>query len=229
MKNTSLEELEGRIGYAFRDKSLLSTAMTHSSYINEHNREGLVHNERMEFLGDAVLELVSSDFIYRNYPESSEGRMTKLRASLVCEPALAQCARQISIGPCLKMGKGESAGGGRERDSILSDALEALIGAVFLDGGIESASAFIERFVLCDIEHKDLYFDSKTMLQEMVQEKGLEITYKIIGEEGPDHAKVFCAAAYIDGVMAAKGSGRTKKAAEQSAAYEAILGLREKE
>ncbi len=165
----TLNKLEKRIGYSFQDKKLLEHAMIHSSYANEHHLGKLGCNERLEFLGDAVLEVVSSDFLFRTFPEMPEGDMTKTRASLVCEPTLAFCAQEIDLGGFLLLGKGEDATGGRGRDSVVSDAMEALIGAIYLDGGLANAKEFIHRFILNDMEHKQLFYDSKTILQEMVQ------------------------------------------------------------
>lgn len=152
--HTLLKELQQKIDYQFKDENLLFTALTHSSYANEHKLHKIHHNERLEFLGDAVLEVVSSDFLFKNFPDMAEGQMSKKRASLVCEPTLAYCARQIGLGKYLMLGKGEDMGGGRNRDSILSDALEAVIGSIYLDGGIEQAGSFIMTHVLNDIEHK---------------------------------------------------------------------------
>ena len=224
-----LLELEKKIGYPFQDFDLLIRAMTHSSYANEHKKEQREHNERLEFLGDAVLELISSDYLFRNYPDIPEGTLTKKRASMVCEPTLALCAREISLGEYLLLGKGEDATGGRKRDSIVSDAMEALIGAIYLDGGFANAKEFILRFVLNDIEHKKLFFDSKTIFQEMVQGKiPGEISYHLVGEKGPDHDKIFSAEVWIGKKCMGRGDGRTKKAAEQMAAYQAICRLKEK-
>ncbi|MBM6751225.1 ribonuclease III [Mediterraneibacter glycyrrhizinilyticus] len=222
-----LKELEKKIGYDFRDFFLLKTAMMHSSYTNERHLEKYRCNERLEFLGDAVLELVSSEFLFRESPRVSEGELTKTRASMVCEPSLAMCARDIGLGDYLLLGKGEEATGGRKRDSITSDAMEALIGAIYLDGGFTSAKEFIHRFVLTDLEDKKLFYDSKTILQEMVQaDRNREISYRLVGEKGPDHNKSFSVEVLIGGDVYGAGQGRTKKAAEQQAAYEAILKLR---
>lgn len=222
-----LKGLENRIGYHFRNKALLKQAMTHSSYINEHHLRKTECNERLEFLGDAVLELVSSEFLYQEYPEVSEGELTRTRASMVCEPSLAFCARDIELGSYLLLGKGEEATGGRERDSVTSDAMEALIGAIYLDSGFTSAKEFIHRFILSDLENKKLFFDSKTILQEIVQAgSGRTAVYRLLGEEGPDHNKVFYVEVSIGGNCYGKGKGRTKKAAEQEAAYQAILKLK---
>lgn len=162
-----LSEFEAAIGYKFKNVRYLETALTHSSFSNEKHWPYKRNNERLEFLGDAVLELVSSDFIFHEHSSDMEGDMTKLRASLVCERSLADSAREIGIGTFIRLGKGEFSTGGNERDSILSDAFEAVIGAIYLDGGIENATAFIRRFVLSDIEHKKLFYDSKTTLQEV--------------------------------------------------------------
>ena len=212
-------------GHHFRDMNLLRQALTHSSFANEHKNKGFADNERLEFLGDAVLELVSSEFLYGQYPGMPEGKMTRLRASLVCEPTLAMCARQIGLPAYIRLGHGEELSGGRERDSIVSDALEALIGAIYLDGGLADAKEFIHRFVLDDIEHKKLFFDSKTILQEFVQGNmhGQDLTYELISEDGPDHAKSFTVRVLVGDESAGTGKGSTKKAAEQEAAYRALL------
>ncbi len=223
-----LEELQARIGYVFQDEDLLISALMHSSYTNEKHLPKHICNERLEFLGDAVLELISSQFLFDANKTMPEGQLTKTRASIVCEPTLAFCAREIQLGDYLLLGKGEEATGGRGRDSVTSDAFEALIGAIYLDGGFASAKEFIHRFVLNDLEHKKLFYDSKTILQEIVQAKSSqEIQYQVIKEEGPDHNKRFTVAVYIDNVYYGEGIGRTKKAAEAQAAYRAILKLRE--
>lgn len=227
--NRDWKELEDKIGYRFQKKKLLRQAMIHSSFANEHQIDKLDCNERLEFLGDAVLEVTSSDFLYRQYPEKPEGELTKIRASLVCEPTLAYCASEIGLGKYLLLGKGEEATGGRNRDSVVSDAMEALIGAIYLDGGFANAKEFVHRYVLNDLEHKQLFYDSKTILQEIVQagEGGQLLEYKILKEEGPDHRKVFEVMAMLNGEEIGRGSGRTKKAAEQVAAYRGILKLKE--
>ena len=222
-----LRELEKKIGYEFRDFSLLKRAMMHSSYTNEKNMPKYECNERLEFLGDAVLELVSSEFLFKESPKVSEGELTKTRASMVCEPSLAMCAADIGLGDYLLLGKGEEATGGRLRDSITSDAMEALIGAVYLDGGFTNAKEFIHRFVLTDLEDKKLFYDSKTILQEMMQAQGREpVAYRLVREDGPDHSTSFFVEAVIGKKVYGAGSGRSKKAAEQRAAYEAILRLK---
>ena len=224
--DTGLKELEKKIGHTFKDFSLLKQAMMHSSYTNEKHLPKYRCNERLEFLGDAVLELVSSEYLFKESPHIPEGELTKTRASMVCEPSLALCARDIGLGDYLLLGKGEEATGGRERDSVTSDAMEALIGAVYLDGGFTSAKEFIHRFILTDLENKKLFYDSKTILQEIVQagKKG-DITYRLVREEGPDHNKSFEVQVMIGGTPYGEGKGRTKKSAEQQAAYQAILKL----
>lgn len=224
-------QLQERIGYSFRRQPLLRQALSHSSYANEHKKAAGKDNERLEFLGDAVLELVSSDYLYHIYPDMPEGDMTRLRASLVCEPALAFCARQIGLPGFLMLGHGEEQTGGRERNSIVSDALEALIGSIYLDGGLAAARKFILNFVLNDAEHKRLFYDSKTTLQEIIQRDrpGERIAYELTGEEGPDHAKQFAVCVLVGEETLGAGKGSTKKAAEQEAAYHALLKLREKE
>lgn len=226
---SKIEELQERIGYRFREEGLLRQALTHSSYANEKHMKKLSDNERLEFLGDAVLEIISSEFLYRNYPKLPEGDLTKLRASIVCEPTLALCTRELDLGEYLLLGKGENLTGGRKRKSILSDTMEAVIGAIYLDGGFESAKAFIHRFILTDIEHKKLFYDSKTILQEVVQGNYEEpLHYELLSEEGPDHDKQFKVEARIGKQVIGTGSGHTKKAAEQEAAYQALLLLKPK-
>ena len=225
-----LKELEKKTGYSFKNFSLFRQALTHSSYANEHKQEHQHDNERLEFLGDAVLEVISSEFLFFQYPEMPEGDLTKLRASIVCEPTLALCARELKLGEYLLLGKGEERTGGRRRDSIVSDAMEALIGAIYLDGGFANAKEFVHKFVLTDIEHKKLFYDSKTILQEIVQRdyKGQEIVYHLAGERGPDHDKEFQIDIRIGNRTLGQGVGRTKKLAEQEAAYQAIMKLKGK-
>ena len=223
-----LKELEEKIGYEFHNKQLVRQSMIHSSYANEHRLDKLECNERLEFLGDAVLEVVSSDFLFHRFRQSPEGDLTKTRASMVCEPALAYCAGEIQLGEYLLLGKGEEATGGRGRNSIVSDAMEALIGAIYLDGGFANAKEFILRFIMNDMEHKQLFYDSKTILQEMVQSQGEEpLVYELLGEKGPDHNKTFEVRALIGTEEIGRGTGRTKKAAEAMAAYKGILKLKE--
>ena len=224
--NTDLDGFQKIIQYQFDNIGLLKNALTHSSYANEKKTGNYKDNERLEFLGDAVLELTSSEFIYTGNPDMNEGKMTRLRASIVCEPTLAMCARQIHLQEYIMLGKGEDLTGGRTRDSIISDALEALIGAIYLDGGFANAKEFIHRFVLNDLENKQLFYDSKTILQEVVQAHGLEVEYELTGEEGPEHDKKFHVIAKAGDLFVVKGTGHTKKAAQQQAAYNALLHLK---
>lgn len=229
MEGYTLNALEEKIGYHFQDTSLLKQALTHSSYTNEQKINKAKHYERLEFLGDAVLELVSSEFLFHENPNMPEGDMTKMRASMVCEPSLAFCARDLELGQYMRLGKGEESTGGRKRDSITSDAMEAVIGAIYLDGGMEPAKAFINRFILSDLEDKVLFYDSKSNLQEVIQGNlKKDFRYELLEESGPEHDKTFVVEVIMDGECLGKGSGRTKKAAEQQAAYQALLLLREK-
>lgn len=225
----TLNALEERIGYQFKNPSLLKQALTHSSFTNEQKINKAKNYERLEFLGDAVLELVSSEFLFKEHPDVPEGELTKMRASMVCEPSLAFCAKDLELGKFLRLGKGEESTGGRERDSITSDAMEAVIGAIFLDGGMKHAKAFIDRFILSDLEDKRLFYDSKTTLQELIQGKlKKEFHYELLDETGPEHDKTFVSEVYLEKESLGKGFGRTKKTAEQQAAYQALLRLREK-
>lgn len=229
MEERTLQELEERVGYSFRDEGLLKQAMTHSSFTNEQRINRAGDYERLEFLGDAVLELVSSEFLFKLHPELSEGELTKLRASMVCEPSLAFCARDLELGRFIRMGKGEENTGGRERESITSDAMEALIGAIYLDGGMDSAREFIDRFILSDLEDKQLFYDSKSNLQELIQGKlKKEFGYELLEESGPEHDKTFRVLVQMEGERLGEGVGKTKKAAEQQAAYKALLVLRDR-
>ena len=192
MEGYTIKELEQRIGYQFHDISLLKRALTHSSFTNEQKINRTGDYERLEFLGDAVLELTSSEFLFHEHPEVPEGELTKMRASMVCEPALAFCARDLELGKFIRLGKGEENTGGRERDSIISDVMEAVTGAIYLDGGMEPARQFINRFILSDLENKRLFYDSKSNLQEVIQGKlKKEFWYELLEESGPEHNKVF--------------------------------------
>ena len=227
LKDSDFQKLEEKIGYTFKNRALLKQAVTHSSFANEQKINRQKHYERLEFLGDAVLELISSDFLLQMQTELSEGQLTKMRASMVCEPALAYCAKDLKLDRYIQLGKGEEATGGRYRDSIISDVMEAVIGAIYLDGGMESASRYIHRFILSDLENKQLFLDSKTNLQEYIQQNlKQEFHYELIEESGPEHDKIFTVEVVMGDKVLGKGSGRTKKAAEQQAAYEALLDLR---
>lgn len=222
--NEKIEKLEQTIGYSFQDKMLIKRALTHTSFSNEQRINKNGDYERLEFLGDAVLELLSSEYIFKVNETMGEGAMTKLRAAIVCEPSLAQCAKEIELSEFILLGKGESAMGGRKRDSIVSDVLEALIGALYLDGGIEVARQFVHKYVLNDIEHKQLIYDAKSSLQELVQkEKKGQIQYLLLSESGPEHEKEFSCAVLIDGKRMGMGIGKNKKEAEQKAAAEALF------
>ncbi len=221
-----LNEFENYIGYNFIDKNLLKLALTHSSYYS-NTKDVNTNNERLEFLGDAVLELLSSEFLFNEYKVKPEGELTRLRASIVCEPTLADCARNINLGKYLYLGKGEDMTGGRNRDSVISDAMEALIGAIYLDGGFDNARIFVLKFVLNDIENKQLFYDSKTILQEMIQgSKQAGIEYILVNSYGPDHDKTFEVEVKCGNEILGHGKGKNKKRAEQQAAYEAILSLK---
>lgn len=229
MEGYTIKELEQRIGYQFHDISLLKRALTHSSFTNEQKINRTGDYERLEFLGDAVLELTSSEFLFHEHPEVPEGELTKMRASMVCEPALAFCARDLELGKFIRLGKGEENTGGRERDSIISDVMEAVTGAIYLDGGMEPARQFINRFILSDLENKRLFYDSKSNLQEVIQGKlKKEFWYELLEESGPEHNKVFKVSVHMEDEILGEGTGKTKKAAEQQAAYRALLLLRDR-
>lgn len=218
-------ELEDKIGYHFKNHELLTTALTHSSYANERKSQHIKYNERLEFLGDAVLSLVVSDYIFKNCPHDPEGELTKLRASLVCEKSLFEFAKQINLGRYLMLSKGERNNGGAERPSILSDAFEALIAAVYIDGGIEPARKHILNFVVPAIKNskKKQVKDYKTTLQEIIQKNpGEKLEYVLVSESGPDHNKHFVFEVHLNSNVIGKGGGKSKKEAEQQAAREAL-------
>ena len=226
MKERQLRELQETIGYEFKDRALLKQALTHSSYANEHKAKGAQSNERLEFLGDSVLGMVTADYLYRAHPDLPEGDLTRTRAALVCEGSLVEVAQQLDLGAYLKLGKGEDAGGGRERPSIVADAVEAVLAAVYLDGGIGSARKIIQRFILDREEEKSASRDYKTALQELVQrENGQVLQYRLTGEEGPDHDKRFFVEVDLNGSRVGAGQGHSKKEAEQMAAKAAIQSL----
>ena len=223
-------ELEKGLGYVFRDKKLLENALSHSSYANE-KRDGRTSNERLEFLGDSILGFVTADHLYGLYPEKPEGDLTLIRADLVCERNLAKCAGTIRLGEFLLLGHGEDHGGGRKRDSIVSDAMESVLAAAYLDGGFEAAKGIIHRLILAELpKGRPGNFDYKTWLQELVQrEKDQVLRYELIGEIGPDHDKVFRVQVLHNGIVVGTGEGRSKKKAEQAAAHEAVKALFPKE
>jgi ribonuclease-3 len=227
LSEQEIRQFEEKIGYTFKDKTLLVQAFTHSSFVNEQRINKKPDYERLEFLGDAVLEMLSSAFLFAKYPDKKEGEMSKIRASLVCEPALAFDAETLDIKSYIQLGKGEEATGGRHKESIIADVMEAVIGALYLDGGIEQSKRFIDNYVLTNAESMQMFSDSKSILQEMVQGGDLgQIRYEICGESGPEHDKIFKTCVYIGEKNFGEGTGKTKKAAEQKAAYQAILALK---
>lgn len=224
-----MEKLEEKLGYTFHDRRLLENALTHSSYANENKSKGENSNERLEFLGDSVLGMVVADHLYRTHPDMPEGELTRTRAALVCEDSLVEVAAQLELGQYLKLGRGEDAGGGRKRPSIQADAVEAVIAAVYLDGGIGSARKLITNFILTNNEREQegAVRDFKTALQELVQrESGRVLSYRLMGESGPDHAKVFSVEVDLNGKPIGAGEGRSKKEAEQNAAKAAMAKLK---
>ena len=222
-----IKDLEIAIGYRFRKITLLQNALAHSSYANERWHDSLKSNERLEFLGDSILGMVVAEHLYRNYPDRPEGELTRMRADMVCENALAAIAGRIGLGEHLLLGHGEEQTGGRTRNSILADAVESVIAACFLDGGMDAARGFIDRFVLTDVPVRKLRnADYKTALQELVQQKkNQQLTYKLIGESGPDHDKHFEVAVLLNGSTVGTGTGSSKKRAEQDAARAAMEHL----
>ncbi|MBP1736713.1 MAG: ribonuclease [Oscillospiraceae bacterium] len=221
-----MKALQDRLDYEFKNPALLENALTHSSYANEH-RGGMNSNERLEFLGDSVLGMVVADHLYRQNPDMPEGELTRTRAVLVCEASLHQVALRLKLGEYLKLGKGEAAGGGRERPSILADATEAVFAAIFLDGGMTQARRTIRKLLLTQEEaQQPVNRDYKTILQELVQrESGQKLTYRLISATGPDHDKTFSVDVELNGAVVGSGSGRSKKEAEQTAAQAAIHTL----
>ena len=222
-----IKDLETAIGYRFKNITLLQNALSHSSYANERWHDSLKSNERLEFLGDSILGMVTAEYLYRNFPERPEGELTRMRADMVCERALAAVAERIDLGRHLMLGHGEEAGGGRTRDSILADAVESVIAACFLDGGMDAARQFINTYVLTDVPvQKMRNADYKTALQELVQQKKNQVlAYTLVGERGPDHDKKFAVEVSLNGRVVGQGVGTSKKRAEQMAAQAAIAAL----
>ena len=219
-----MKSLEEKLQYSFKNKKLLLNALTHSSYANEA-RDGISSNERLEFLGDSVLSIVVSEYIYKQFSNLPEGELTKLRASLVCEKSLCSFSKELNLGEYLRLGKGEEKGGGRERASILADAFEAVLAAIYLDGGFENAKTHVMRFVKDELKHTDdeVFKDYKTALQEIIQRNPEEsVTYILTGGSGPDHDKVFEVEVRLNSNTIGKGKGKSKKQAEQFAAKEAL-------
>jgi ribonuclease-3 len=219
-----IKDLENAIGYRFRNITLLQNALTHSSYANERWHDSLMSNERLEFLGDSVLGMVVAEYLFRNFPDRPEGELTRMRADMVCEQSLAAVANRLNLGNHLMLGHGEEQGGGRTRPSILADAVESVIAASFLDGGMDAAAGIIQRFVLTNVPVTRLHNrDYKTGLQELVQQKKNQVlSYVLVGESGPDHDKNFMVEVSLNGKVVGKGSGSSKKRAEQDAARCAI-------
>lgn len=218
-----MEKLENKIGYSFGERSLLVEALTHSSYANE-KRDGSQCNERLEFLGDAVLSIVTAEFLFTRFPDTPEGKLSKIRSSLVCTQSLSSFAKEINLGSYLLLGKGEAASGGADRPSILENAFEALIAAIYLDGGMVPAKMFILRFLSREVENNHTNFkDYKTALQEVIQQNPDEtLNYVLVGESGPDHDKRFEVEIHINSNVVSKGTGKSKKQAEQEAAKQAL-------
>jgi ribonuclease-3 len=228
--DNSISLLEGIIGYNFKDRDVITTAITHSSYANERKAKHLKYNERIEFLGDSVLSLVISEYLFTKYPNLPEGELTVIRAKIVCENSLSKCASSIKLGDFLLLGKGEELSGGRNKASILSDAFEALIGAIFTDGGFETAKVFILKYmedVIKGCVEGKVFYDFKTQLQEIIQQYGEKhITYHVIDESGPDHNKTFVTEVRINEVISGRGTGHSKKESEQNAAKDALDKLK---
>ena len=222
-----IKDLEAAIGYHFRNITLLQNALTHSSYANERWHNSLMSNERLEFLGDAILGMNVAEFLYRSFPDRPEGELTRMRADMVCEQSLAVIANKIGLGNYLLLGHGEERFGGRSRNSILADAVESVIAACYIDGGMEAAHAFIERFVLCEVPLVQMHnVDYKTALQEKVQQKKNQVLqYALVGQSGPDHDKQFEVEVTLNGDVVGKGIGSSKKRAEQAAAKAAMEKL----
>ena len=222
-----INELEKAIGYQFRNITLLQNALSHSSYANERWHDSLKSNERLEFLGDSVLGMVVAEHLYRTFPHRPEGELTRMRADMVCEKTLAKVANGLGLGKHLMLGKGEEQGGGRSRESILADAVESVIAACYLDGGMTAAVQFIQKFILVNVPVTKLHnADYKTALQELVQQKKNQVlSYNLVGESGPDHDKHFQVELTLNGEVVGVGSGSSKKRAEQAAAQSAIERL----
>ena len=222
-----IKDLETAIGYEFHNISLLQNALTHSSYANERWHNSLLSNERLEFLGDSVLGMLVAEYLYTTFPDRPEGELTRMRADMVCEGTLAAVATKIGIGEHLLLGHGEERFGGRTRNSILADAMESVIAAAFLDGGLEAAKGIVQKFILVEVPVKKMHnMDYKTQLQELVQQKKNQvIAYSLVGESGPDHDKVFQVEVTLNGTVVGNGTGSSKKRAEQDAARSAVEQL----
>ena len=222
-----IKDLEAAIGYRFQNITLLQNALTHSSYANERWHNSLKSNERLEFLGDSILGMVVAEYLYKNFPDRPEGELTRMRADMVCEKTLASVAARINLGHHLMLGNGEEQGGGRSRDSILADAVESVIAASFLDGGMAAARSFIEKFILVEVPVRKMHnADYKTALQELIQQKKNQtLSYALVGESGPDHDKRFEVEVSLNGRVIGTGTGSSMKRAEQMAAQSALENL----
>lgn len=229
MNNRNFHELEEKIGYTFNCTDYLITALTHTSYVNERKINKPESYERSEFLGDAILEFIVSEYLYTYRKDYKEGKLTKLRASLVCEFTLSHIAKTLGFGEYVLLSKGEEMTGGRDRNSILCDLFESVLGAIYLDGGIEPAKTFVNTYLLQDVEKAALFYDAKSTLQELMQKEGKELSYHLVDEIGPDHNKKYITEAVIDGAAIASGEGVSRKAAEQTAAYNTLLQLKKKQ
>lgn len=229
-QSKAIELVEKEIGYKFKNTDLLLEAITHSSYTNEMKINKRGDYERLEFLGDAVLELVSSEYLYDKYPNVPEGGLSKKRASMVCEHSLAICAKSMNLGSFIFFGRGEEAAGGRERESILADVTEAILGAIYLDSGLQDAKTYVYQHVLDFLKEQELFVDSKTILQEMIQHlpEAESLEYVVVDESGPEHDKTFTIEVRLNGETLASATGKTKKAAQQQAAYIAVSKIKTK-
>lgn len=222
-----IKDLEATIGYHFHNIGLLQNALTHSSYANERWHNGILSNERLEFLGDAILDMVTAEYLFRQFPDRPEGELTRMRADMVCEKTLAKIAHEIHLGDYLMLGNGEDQCGGRTRDSVLADAVESVIAACYMDGGMQIARDFISRYVLTEVPVTRMHnVDYKTGLQELIQrDRSKVLTYALVGQSGPDHEKTFTVEAYVNGEVVGVGTGTSKKRAEQDAARAAMESL----
>lgn len=229
MNTERFHNIEDIIGYTFHDLELLVTALTHKSYANERKINKVESYERLEFLGDAILEFVVSEYLYKNYPDYPEGKLTKLRASLVCEFTLSQISKELKFGHYVLLSRGEDLTGGRNRNSIMCDLFEAVLGAIYLDGGLDEAKKFVHRFLLDDVETHSLFYDARSTLQELAQKEEKTLTYALLEEKGPDHNKSYISEVCINGEHVATGEGASRKASEQTAAYNALLQIKKKQ
>ncbi len=226
MCDNMYEKLESRIGYSFLDKNNLVTALTHKSFVNEKTCAGFESYERYEFLGDAILEYIISEYLFQEYPEKTEGELTKLRASLVCEFTLSRISRDLELGGYGRFSKGERNTGGQNRDSILCDMFESVLGGIYIDGGMEPARKYVKKFLLTDIEHKQLFYDAKSNLQEYAQKNNIDLSYIVLEEKGPEHDKEFVVQVRLGAQKGEVGHGHNRKTAEQMAAYNTLNSMK---